>query len=46
LREISFNEIQGFKLGHAKNEKAITGCTVVISKDGATAGVDVRGGAQ
>jgi L-aminopeptidase/D-esterase-like protein len=45
LREISFNEIEGFKLGHAKNEKAVTGCTVVISKEGATAGVDVRGGA-
>ncbi|MBZ9685945.1 P1 family peptidase [Clostridium estertheticum] len=45
MREISFNEIEGFKLGHAKNEKAVTGCTVVISKEGATAGVDVRGGA-
>lgn len=45
MREIRFNEIEGIKLGHAKNDKAVTGCTVVISKEGATAGVDVRGGA-
>ncbi|WP_112181109.1 MULTISPECIES: P1 family peptidase [Paraliobacillus] len=42
--EITMNEIDAFKIGHAQNEKAATGCTVIISEKGAVTGVDVRGG--
>lgn len=43
MREIPF-EIPGFRIGHAQNREAATGCTVVLCEDGAVAGVDVRGG--
>jgi L-aminopeptidase/D-esterase-like protein len=43
--EIDFSEIGGFRLGHAEDLQAATGCTVVLCEEGATAGVDVRGGA-
>ncbi|MCL2586996.1 MAG: P1 family peptidase [Firmicutes bacterium] len=33
-----------FLFGHAENKEARTGVTVIISKDGATAGYDTRGG--
>lgn len=42
---IDVSEIKGFHLGNAENKKAGTGCTVIISDEGAIAGVDVRGGA-
>ena len=42
---ISFNAIPGLQVGHAQNLDAITGCTVVLTPNGATAGVDQRGGA-
>jgi L-aminopeptidase/D-esterase-like protein len=45
LREIVFTEIEGIKVGHAQNLEAATGCTVILCEEGATAGVDVRGGA-
>jgi L-aminopeptidase/D-esterase-like protein len=45
MREIFINEIDGIKIGNAQNLDALTGCTVVISEEGAVAGVDVRGGA-
>jgi L-aminopeptidase/D-esterase-like protein len=45
LKEIQFIDIDGIKVGHAQNISAATGCSVVISEKGATAGVDVRGGA-
>lgn len=32
-------------MGHAEDLKAATGATVIISEEGATVGVDVRGGA-
>ena len=35
----------GFYVGHAQDEIAATGCTVVMHKDGAVAGVSVRGAA-
>lgn len=38
-------DIQGIKVGHADNKTGMTGCTVIICEDGATAGVDVRGSA-
>jgi L-aminopeptidase/D-esterase-like protein len=44
MREISIESIEGFRIGHAQNKKAVTGCTVVIAEDGAIGGVDVRGG--
>jgi L-aminopeptidase/D-esterase-like protein len=45
IRQIDFTEIGGLKVGHAQDFEAATGCTVIISENGATAGVDVRGGA-
>ncbi len=45
VSEILFSAIHGIQVGHAQNEQALTGCTVVLCAGGATAGVDVRGGA-
>lgn len=45
MRNIEFTDIEGIEVGHAQNLEAATGCTVILCKDGATAGVDVRGGA-
>ena len=45
MKQIGFNEIEGILVGHAQDLDAATGCTVIISQEGATAGVDVRGGA-
>ncbi|MBE3578513.1 MAG: P1 family peptidase [Caldanaerobacter subterraneus] len=45
MREIDIKEIEGIKVGNAENVEAGTGCTVVICEEGATPGVDVRGGA-
>lgn len=44
MKEISFNDIDGIKIGNAQSLKGRTGCTVVICENGAPAGVDVRGG--
>lgn len=38
-------DVQGLKVGHSQSVEGITGCTVVMCTDGATGGVDVRGGA-
>lgn len=45
MRQIDFAAIEGIKVGHAQNLDAATGCSVIISEEGATVGVDVRGGA-
>lgn len=45
MKEIKLTDIKGIRVGHAQNEKAGTGCTVIICEKGAYAGVDVRGGA-
>ncbi len=45
MREIDFGRIEGLKVGHAQDMEAATGCSVIISEEGAVAGVDVRGGA-
>ncbi|WP_035512481.1 P1 family peptidase [Halalkalibacillus halophilus] len=37
--------VPGLKVGHAEDQHAKTGCTVIISENGATCGVDVRGSA-
>ncbi len=42
---IDISEIGGIRIGHAQDLTAATGCTVIICDEGATAGVDVRGGA-
>lgn len=38
-------DVPGIKVGHAQNDEALTGCTVILCEEGATAGVDQRGGA-
>ena len=44
MKEIKVTDIKGIQIGQAEDENAGTGCTVIICKEGATAGVDVRGG--
>lgn len=41
----SITDVRGIEVGHAQNDKALTGCTVILCRTGAVAGVDVRGGA-
>ncbi len=38
-------DIAGIEIGHAQDFAAATGCTVILCREGAVAGVDVRGGA-
>lgn len=38
-------DVKGLKVGHSQSQEGITGCTVVLCTEGATGGVDVRGGA-
>ena len=45
MKKIEFAEIEGIKVGHAQNIDAATGCSIIISEEGAIVGVDVRGGA-
>lgn len=42
--EICLEEIKGIRIGQAENAAAGTGCTVFLSEQGMTAGLDVRGG--
>lgn len=44
-RRSAITDVRGIEVGHAQNEEALTGCTVIICRKGAVAGVDVRGGA-
>ncbi|MBE0415578.1 MAG: P1 family peptidase [Dehalococcoidia bacterium] len=41
----SITDVPGIKVGHYTDEKAATGCTVILCEEGAVAGVDVRGAA-
>jgi L-aminopeptidase/D-esterase-like protein len=41
----AITDVRGIEVGHAQDEAALTGCTVIICRKGAVAGVDVRGGA-
>jgi L-aminopeptidase/D-esterase-like protein len=41
----SITDVRGIEVGHAQDEEALTGCTVILCRKGAVAGVDVRGGA-
>lgn len=45
MEEIKISKIEGFRIGHAQNKEAATGCSVIICERGAVTGVDVRGGA-
>ncbi len=44
MESISLEALASFGVGHAHDEAAGTGCTVVVAPHGATCGVDVRGG--
>ena len=41
----AITDVRGIEVGHAQDETALTGCTVILCRKGAVAGVDVRGGA-
>ena len=41
----AITDIPGLSVGHAQDDKAMTGCTVVLCEGGAIGGVDQRGGA-
>jgi L-aminopeptidase/D-esterase-like protein len=41
----SITDIPGILIGHAQDEVALTGCTVILCEKGAVGGVDQRGGA-
>ena len=43
-KEIKITDIENIKIGNAEDEKAGTGCTVIICERGAITGLDVRGG--
>ncbi len=41
----SITDVPGIEVGHAQDETALTGCSVVLCRKGAVGGVDVRGSA-
>jgi L-aminopeptidase/D-esterase-like protein len=41
----SITDVPGIEVGHAQDDDALTGCTVLLCRKGAVAGVDVRGSA-
>jgi L-aminopeptidase/D-esterase-like protein len=41
----SITDVPGIYVGHAQDEAALTGCTVILCPRGAVSGVDQRGGA-
>jgi L-aminopeptidase/D-esterase-like protein len=41
----ALTDVPGLLVGHAQDDEALTGCTVVLCPDGAAGGVDQRGGA-
>ncbi len=41
----AITDVPGIRVGHAQDEDALTGCTVVLCEGGAVGGVDQRGGA-
>jgi L-aminopeptidase/D-esterase-like protein len=44
-KQNSITDVPGIEVGHAQNDEALTGCTVILCRKGAVAGVDVRGSA-
>ncbi|MED4783036.1 P1 family peptidase [Brevibacillus choshinensis] len=45
LAEGSIVDVPGVKVGQVSDEKALTGCTVIVLEKGSACGVDVRGSA-
>ncbi|QHT46798.1 P1 family peptidase [Bacillus sp. SB49] len=45
MKEIDIRNVSDFFIGQTEDNTGTTGCTVILSKEGAVAGVDVRGGA-
>src|SRR6476661_3078703 len=41
----SITDVAGIEVGHYSDPRRPTGCTVILARDGAVAGVDVRGAA-
>ena len=41
----AITDVPGLSVGHAQNDEALTGCTVILCEEGAVGGVDQRGGA-
>jgi L-aminopeptidase/D-esterase-like protein len=41
----TITNVPGIHVGHAQDNDALTGCTVILCEDGAVGGVDQRGGA-
>ncbi|MBI5298063.1 MAG: P1 family peptidase [Chloroflexi bacterium] len=41
----TITDVPGLEVGHAQDNEALTGCTVVLCRRGAVGGVDVRGSA-
>ena len=41
----AITDVPGIRVGHAQDDEALTGCTVVLCEGGAVAGADQRGGA-
>ncbi len=41
----AITDIAGIRVGHAQDDEALTGCTVILCEAGAVGGVDQRGGA-
>lgn len=44
-RTNSITDVPGIEVGQAQDDSALTGCTVILCRKGAAAGVDVRGSA-
>lgn len=44
-RRKTLTDVPGIRVGHAQDERALTGCTVVLAEQMAVCGVDVRGSA-
>jgi len=44
-RNNAITDVPGIEVGQAQDDEALTGCTVILCRKGAVAGVDVRGGA-
>jgi L-aminopeptidase/D-esterase-like protein len=41
----AITDVPGILVGHAQNDEALTGCTIILCEKGAVGGVDQRGGA-
>jgi L-aminopeptidase/D-esterase-like protein len=42
----AITDVPGIKVGHAQDDEALTGCTVVLCESGAVGGIDQRGNAS